>query len=162
MNDTPLSDVAVALGRVPSGLFVVTARNAAGEETAFLASWVMQAGFDPPALSVAVGKDRAALDFVRQPGSSFAVSVIADSEKGQVGPFARGVAPAMDALNALGVERTGSGQAVVAGCLAWMECCTMSHAVGGDHVVLVAEVVAARGGRSDAPAVHVRKNGLGY
>ena len=59
MNDTPLSDVAVALGRVPSGLFVVTARNSAGEETAFLASWVMQAGFDPPALSVAVGEDRA-------------------------------------------------------------------------------------------------------
>ena len=162
MNDTPLSDVAVALGRVPSGLFVVTARNAEGEETAFLASWVMQAGFEPAALSVAVGQDRAALDFVRQPGSVFTVSVIADSEKGQVGPFARGVAPAVDALAELPVERTGSGQAVVEGCLAWMECRTLSHAPSGDHAIVVGEVVEARGGRDDAPAIHVRKNGLGY
>lgn len=162
MNDTPLSDIAVALGRVPSGLFVVTARNQAGEETAFLASWVMQAGFDPPSLSVAVGKDRAALDFVRDEGSVFTVSVIADEEKGQVGPFARGVAPGADALDGLPVERTGSGQAAVAGCLAWMECRTLSLAPSGDHFVVVAEVAAARGGREDAPAVHLRKNGLGY
>jgi flavin reductase (DIM6/NTAB) family NADH-FMN oxidoreductase RutF len=162
MNDTPLPDVAVALGRVPSGLFVVTARNANGEETAFLASWVMQAGFDPPALSVAVGKDRAALDFVREGGSSFAVSVIADAEKGQVGPFARGVAPGKDALADLPVERTANGQAAVQGCLAWMECRTLSAAASGDHFVVVGEIVAARGGREDAPAVHLRKNGLGY
>lgn len=162
MNDTPLTDVAVALGRVPSGLFVVTARDAAGVETAFLASWVMQAGFEPPALSIAVGHDRAALDFVRTPGTTFAVSVIADAEKAQIGPFARGVAPAPDALAAAPIERTVSGQAVVQGCLAWMECRTLDHARSGDHVVLVAEVVEARGGREDMPAVHVRKNGLSY
>ncbi|RKZ08878.1 hypothetical protein DRQ53_06370 [bacterium] len=162
MSEAELSDVAVALGRVPSGLFVVMARNDAGHETAFLASWVMQAGFDVPALSVAVGKDRAALDFVREPGSSFTVSVIADSEKGQVGPFARGIAPAADALAELPVERTGSGQAVIAGCLAWMECRTLDSALSGDHAIVVGEVVDARGGRDDAPAVHLRKNGLGY
>ena len=162
MNDTPLSDVAVALGRVPSGLFVVTARNAEGEETAFLASWVIQAGFEPPSVSVAVGKGRAALDFMGAAGSPFAVSVIADSEKGQVGPFARGIAPAVDALADAPVERTASGLGTVEGCLAWMECRTLSTAESGDHVVVVAEVVEARGGRDDAPAIHLRKNGLGY
>ena len=162
MNDTPLTDVAVALGRVPSGLFVVAARNRDGVETAFLASWVQQAGFDPPALSVAVGDDRAALDFLRAPGSAFTVSVIADSEKAQVGPFARGVAPAAGALDDAPVERTPSGQAVVAGCLAWLECHTLDHARSGDHVVVLAEVVEARGGRDDLPAIHVRRNGLSY
>lgn len=162
MNDTPLSDVAVALGRVPSGLFVVTARNAGGVETAFLASWVMQAGFEPPALSIAVGQDRAALDFVRAPGSSFTVSVIADSEKAQVGPFARGVAPGPDALADAPVERIESGQSVVEGCLAWMDCRTLDHARSGDHVVVLAEIVDARAGRDDFPAIHVRKNGLSY
>ena len=109
-----------------------------------------------------MGKDRPALDFVREPGSVFTVSVIADTEKGQVGPFARGVAPAPEALAELPVERTDSGQAVVAGCLAWMECRTLSHALSGDHAVVVAEIVGAQGGREDAPAVHIRKNGLGY
>ena len=162
MNEPTLSDVAVALGRVPSGLFVVTARNPVGEETAFLASFVMQAGFDPPALSVAVGKDRAAMDFVLEPGSGFAVSVIAEAEKGQVGPFVRGIAPAADALKDAPVERTASGQAIVEGCLAWMECRTLSHSLAGDHAVVIGEIVDARGRRDDAPAVHLRKNGLSY
>ena len=162
MNDSPLSDVAVALGRVPSGLFVVTARNSSGEETAFLASWVMQAGFDPPALSVAVGQDRAAADFVLEPGSSFVVSVIAEEEKGQVGPFSRGVAPAVDALAALPVARTPSGQAAVDGCLAWMECRTLDRGRSGDHFLVIGEIVDAQAGRDDTPAIHLRKNGLGY
>jgi flavin reductase (DIM6/NTAB) family NADH-FMN oxidoreductase RutF len=162
MSDSSLSDVAVALGRVPSGLFVVTSRNSRGEETAFLASWVMQAGFDPPALSIGVGQDRAALEFVLEPGSKFVVSVIAESEKGQVGPFARGITPAADALSDTPVERTPSGQAAVEGCLAWMECCTMDHGRSGDHAVVIGEIVDARGGRDDAPAVHLRTDGLGY
>ena len=162
MSDSSLSDVAVALGRVPSGLFVVTSRNSRGEETAFLASWVMQAGFDPPALSIGVGQDRAALDFVVEPGSKFVVSVIAESEKGQVGPFARGIAPSSEALSETPVERTPSGQAAVEGCLAWMECRTLSHGLAGDHAVVIGEIVDARGRREDAPAVHLRKNGLSY
>jgi flavin reductase (DIM6/NTAB) family NADH-FMN oxidoreductase RutF len=162
MSESRLSNVAVALGRVPSGLFVVTSRNHRGEETAFLASWVMQAGFSPPALSIGVGQDRAALDFVLEPGSNFVVSVIADSEKGQVGPFAKGIAPAANALAETPVERTPSGQAAVEGCLAWMECRTMDHGRSGDHVIIVGEVVDARSGRDDAPAVHLRKNGLEY
>lgn len=162
MNDPKLSAVAVAMGRVPSGLFVVTARNAEGQETAFLASWVMQAGFDPPALSVGVGTDRAALAFMLEPGSRFAVSVIAEAEKVQVGPFARGIAPGVDALAGAPVLRTASGQAVVEGCLAWMECRTRSAAESADHHIIVGEVVDAWGDREEAPAVHVRKNGLGY
>jgi flavin reductase (DIM6/NTAB) family NADH-FMN oxidoreductase RutF len=162
MNDPTLSDVAVALGRVASGLFVVTSRNAQGEETAFLASWVMQAGFEPPSLSIAVGQDRAALSFVQEPGSSFVVSVIAESEKGQVGPFAKGIAPAVDALADAPVERTPSGLAAVEGCLAWMECRTLDHGRSGDHVIVIGEIIDARGGRDDTPAIHLRKNGLGY
>ena len=48
---------AAALGRIPSGLFVLTARN--GErETGMLASWVQQCSFTPPCVSVALRKGR--------------------------------------------------------------------------------------------------------
>ena len=155
--------VATALGRVASGLFVVSAREAAGEvETAFLGSWIMQAGFDPPALTVAVGKQRAALAMLREPGSRFAVSIIAETEKAQVGPFARGIEPAPRALEPFEVERTTAGLAVVRGCLAWVACVTRGHVESGDHAIVLGEVVDARGGRTDRPAVHVRANGLGY
>ena len=163
MDDALRDAFAGALGRVPSGLFVVTARDPESRtETAFLGSWIMQAGFDPPALTVAVGRDRAALPLLEGVGSAFAVSVVADAEKGQIGPFARGIEPAVDALAELDVERTASGLAVVSGCLAWMECRTRGSVASEDHVVILGEVVRARAGRADAPAVHVRANGLSY
>jgi flavin reductase (DIM6/NTAB) family NADH-FMN oxidoreductase RutF len=152
-----------ALGRIPSGLFVVTVREPDGDrETAFLASWVMQAGFDPPSITVGVGSDRAARPWMDAPGGRFAVSVIADAEKGQVGPFARGVEPGANALDACGIERTPSGLGVVPGCLAWVECGVRGSVASGDHVVVLGEITAARGGRTDAPAVHVRADGLRY
>lgn len=155
--------IAGALGRVASGLFVVSAREGGGAvEAAFLGSWIMQAGFDPPALTVAVGKQRAARAMVERPGARFAVSVIADTEKAQVGPFARGIEPGPGALDGLEIERTASGLAVVRGCLAWIECVTRGHVESGDHSIVLGEVVDARGGRTDRPAVHVRVNGLGY
>ena len=45
------SDEAIlALGRVPSGLFILTAGNGP-TETGLLASWVQQCSFDPPRLT---------------------------------------------------------------------------------------------------------------
>jgi flavin reductase (DIM6/NTAB) family NADH-FMN oxidoreductase RutF len=43
-----------------------------------------------------------------------------------------------------------------------MECRTLGQVSSGDHAIVVGEIVAARGGREDAPAVRLRKNGLGY
>jgi flavin reductase (DIM6/NTAB) family NADH-FMN oxidoreductase RutF len=51
-------DIAKALGKLSSGLYVVTAAhtNAKG---AMIASWVAQASFEPLGLTIAVAKDRA-------------------------------------------------------------------------------------------------------
>jgi hypothetical protein len=48
---------AIALGRIPSGLFVISWQEAGADRT-MLASWVMQAGFAPPVVSVAVAPSR--------------------------------------------------------------------------------------------------------
>ena len=55
-------DLDKALGRLSGGLYVVTARQGQGETArggAMVASWVSQASFEPPGLTVAVAKDRA-------------------------------------------------------------------------------------------------------
>lgn len=162
MEEAVRTQVAEALGRVPSGLFIASARDADGQETAFLASWVMQAGFEPPALSVAVGRDRAAREMMEAPGSVFSVSVIAGDERKQLGPYYRGVEPGVDALDDFEIERTPRGLAVVKGCLAWLELETREVTHFGDHCVVVGEVVGARGGRTTEPAVHVRSDGFKY
>ena len=51
------SNLAAVLGRIPSGIFIVTLRHN-GQETGMLSSWVMQAGFEPPMVTVAVNRSR--------------------------------------------------------------------------------------------------------
>ena len=51
--------VGKALGRVVSGLYVVTAK-CEDKEDAVLASWVNQCSFDPPAVTIALGTLRQA------------------------------------------------------------------------------------------------------
>ena len=64
---TDLDGFAAALGRIPSGLFIVSWR-AADADRGMLASWVMQSGFEPPLVSVAVGTSRDLLAVVRAGG----------------------------------------------------------------------------------------------
>lgn len=162
MSEVESSPIAQALGRVPSGMFIVSARDPQGVEGAFLASWVMQAGFEPPALSVGVGKDRALRALMDAEGARFAVSVIAATERKQLGPYYKGVEPGVDALAGLEIDRTPGGLAVVRDCLAWMECRRLAAVESGDHAIVLGEITEARGGRSDEPAVHTRSNGLSY
>ena len=68
------ADVAKALGKLSSGLYVVTAEHTGvqgGARSAMIASWVAQASFEPLGLTIAVAKDRAieSLMQVRQPTS---------------------------------------------------------------------------------------------
>lgn len=160
-SPAPAEDtLAAALGRIPSGLFVVTWREADGDRT-MLASWVTQAGFAPPALAIAVAPSRDLLAAVDR-GTHFVVNILGDSQRGLLSRFGRPPAPGETVLDGVEVERTATGNAVLAGSSGWLECRGISRAAGGDHVVVVAEVVAGGAGPAGQPLVHVRKNGYRY
>lgn len=152
----PATGIAVALGRIPSGLFVVTWRDG-DTDRGMLASWVMQAGFEPPALSVAIAPARDLLAAVDR-GATFVVNVLAESQRSLLARFGR---PADDPFVGLTIERAPGGVAVLADAAAWLECRSAVRAAHGDHVVVIAEVVAA-GGTGAEPLVHLRKSGLRY
>jgi flavin reductase (DIM6/NTAB) family NADH-FMN oxidoreductase RutF len=78
-DDDPL---AAALGRIPSGLFILTARHG-GHETGMLASWVQQCSFDPPQLTAALRKGRDVLAWLTE-GAEFTVNVIPEGGKALV------------------------------------------------------------------------------
>ena len=71
--------VGKALGRVPSGLFVITAKFE-DKEDAVLASWVSQCSFDPPALTIALGTLRSARLLIEASGA-FIVNVLPKDDK---------------------------------------------------------------------------------
>lgn len=155
VNETQAA-VAAALGRIPSGLFVVSWRDATSDRT-MLASWVMQAGFSPPLVSVAIAASRELLAVLER-GSSFAISVLGDSQRPLLSRFGK---PVPDPFEGLAVCRTPAGPTVLADAAAWLECRRVASASHGDHVVVLAEVTAA-GGSEREPLVHVRRNGLRY
>jgi hypothetical protein len=101
--------LAAALGRVPSGLFIVSWR-AGEQDRPMLASWVMQAGFAPPLISVAVAAGRELLAALRD-GQPFAVSVLAESQRGLLARFGKPPVDGDDPFAGLAIERTPAGLA---------------------------------------------------
>jgi flavin reductase (DIM6/NTAB) family NADH-FMN oxidoreductase RutF len=157
--------LAAALGRIPSGLFIITWRETGGDR-GMLASWVMQAGFDPPLVSVAVAPGRGLLAAI-DAGTTFVVNVLADTQRPLLARFGKPPAAGEDLFAGLGVGRAACGAPTLEGAAAWLECTPVSRtagsdAVAADHVVVLARVSGAAAGPDAAPLVHLRKNGLRY
>ena len=71
-------DLDKALGRLSGGLYVVTAikgEGASKRSSAMVASWISQASFEPPGITVAVAKDRA-IESLMQVGDRFIINVL--------------------------------------------------------------------------------------
>jgi flavin reductase (DIM6/NTAB) family NADH-FMN oxidoreductase RutF len=151
---------AAALGRIPSGLFILTARRGT-EETGMLASWVQQCAFDPPLIVVALRRGRTLKDWLAA-GDAFVVNILDDSQTDMIAYFGRGVTPAENALNELPLERTPDGTAILSETLAFLDCRVESSILTGDHDLVVCRVVGGRMLNEGQPMVHIRKSGLHY
>jgi flavin reductase (DIM6/NTAB) family NADH-FMN oxidoreductase RutF len=155
-----LSPLALALGRVPSGLYIVATSSPEGP-AGFLGSFVQQVAFDPPAVCVAVARERAQLAALRASGR-FAVSILERGSNALVGRFVRRPPPGTTPFDGLELRATGAGDPVLADALAWLSCRLSGEQAIGDHVVLFGTVVEGALAREGEPAVHVRRNGLAY
>ena len=152
--------LAAALGRVPSGLFVLTVRQS-DQETGMLASWVQQCSFDPPRISVAVQRGRFVHGLLAD-GAAFAVNILASGQTDLLKHFGKGFGPDEPAFTGLATERTSGGVPVLTAALAHLDCRVTSRFGAGDHELVIGEVVGGRLHGEGQPAVHVRKNGLKY
>lgn len=160
MGGTTGEALAEALGRIPSGLFVLTARH--GDlDTGMLASWVQQCSFDPPQVSVAVRKGRPVLDWLAD-GAAFVVNIIPEGGKALVAHFGKGFEPGEPAFEGLDVRRSGETPPVLAASHAYLSCRVAGRCDAGDHVLVVGRVVAGEVLHHGGPLTHVRRNGLKY
>jgi len=154
------SHLASVLGRLPSGLFVLTARRGTGE-TGMLASWIMQAGFDPPMITVALHKDRLLARWLSM-GTPFVVNLLADDQRRLVAHFGRGFEDGESAFDGLKVIRSPAGAAVLEGTIGYLECEPIGHIDSTDHRIFLARVISGNLSDGERPMVHIRKNGLKY
>jgi len=148
-----------ALGKIPSGLYAVGAVHE-GRRLGMLCSFVEQAGFEPPMVSIALGVDRP-LRAVLEHGGLFSINILGVEDKKILAAFASGREE--DPFAAFTLVDNGHGLPQLADALAWLACRPRGSVPAGDHIVYVAEVVEACLHREGSePMIRVRKNGLGY
>src|SRR6476661_8003811 len=105
--DSLKQQIGKPLGKIPSGVFILTAQHD-GRSSAMLASWVQQAAFAPPAVSVAVARDRPIVNLIRQSGR-FALSVVAEHDKALMKRYARGIREGEDPFAGMHTAQTPAG-----------------------------------------------------
>lgn len=154
--------VGKALGRIPSGVFVLSASDAAGRAAGMLASWAQQASFDPPAICVAVAKGRPIGDMIRA-SRRLALSVLGDGDADLMRRFARHRPPGEDGFEGVETLTAPSGLPVLARALAWLDGELLDTLdFGGDHDLFIARATAGQLLRPGHSFTHVRGNGFHY
>ncbi len=155
-----------ALGRIVGSLCVLTAVRGEGDSRlsgAMVASWVSQASFSPPGLTVAVAKDRA-VETLLHVGDAFALNVLAEGrQSGPMKRFLQPFPPGADRFAGLELETSPAGQPILPEALAWLEGTVQQRMECGDHWLIYARV--DHGGLLDATgvtAVHQRRSGANY
>ena len=156
----PDPGLAAALGRIPSGVSVLTARRGA-LATGMLASWVQQCAFEPPHVSVAVKQTRPMNGWLTN-GSYFVLNLLAESHKNLVAHFGRGFLLETPAFEGLELGTSSSNQPILLQALAYLECEVTARMAVGDHDLLMARLVSGVMQGDGEPMVHLRKSGFRY
>ena len=148
------------LGRVPSGIFILTA-GAGDRATGMLASWVMQAGFEPPMVSVAVKKERYLADWISE-GQPFVLNLVGEDQAIFLKHFGKGFEPNEPAFEGVATRSCPTGVPALADALGYLECEPDSHIDSGDHRIFLARIVRGDSTGEGKPMVHIRKSGSRY
>lgn len=152
--------LARALGRLPSGLYIVTVNGPDGP-LGFLGSFVQQFDLEPPVVAVGVGSGRDHLEAMRLSGR-FAISVLDEDSKSLMAPFFGKVPEGQTAFDVVAWSAAPGGTPVLDGAQAWIEAeVTGEHALE-QHVVVFGRATEGDLRRDGEPLIHLRKNGLSY
>lgn len=159
MDDQLKERIARPLGEIPSGCFILTAGD--GERsTGLLASWVQQAGFEPPMVSVALKRGRP-IEQIIEASRHFVLNAVPEDRAALFRHFGRGFALEEPAFDGIAVHDSPAGP-VLEDCSGHLECRVQSVTDAGDHRLYIAEVIGGDPRDGRRPYVHVRSNGFKY
>jgi flavorubredoxin/flavin reductase (DIM6/NTAB) family NADH-FMN oxidoreductase RutF len=160
--DSDVDRTAKAVGRLVGSMCIVTTKKAE-ISGAMLASWVSQATFNPPGLTVAVAKDRA-IESLLFKGNSFVLNVLPEGKHiPLMKHFLKPFDPGEDRFQDIATAEASNGCPILQDALAYVECQVANRMECGDHWLLYG--VATQGNVLQADgvtAIHHRKSGTHY
>ncbi|MEB3189092.1 MAG: diflavin flavoprotein [Snowella sp.] len=150
-----------ALGRIVGSLCIVT--TAQGEvKGAMLASWVAQATFTPPGLTIAVAKERA-IESLLYNHSHFVLNILPEGQhQGLMKHFLKPFAPGEDRFVGVETETADNGAPILKEALAYLECTVQDRMECGDHWIIYVTIARGKVLNEGLTAVHHRKSGSYY
>lgn len=148
-----------ALRMVPYGLYIAGAWHQ-GAVHAFLLTWFSQCSFKPPLVMVGVRKDGHAHDMIL--GSKvFSVNFLGPDQQPLAADFLKHAEVKGDRISGHAWKPGVTRCPVLDEAAAWVECKVVQVTPGGDHTVIVGEVVEA-GVRRDVPSLTHTDTGWHY
>ncbi|MEH1870295.1 diflavin flavoprotein [Nostoc sp.] len=158
----PATNVEQAVGRIVGSLCILTAKEG-DRSSAMLASWVSQASFSPPGLTIAVAKDRA-VETLTHTGNKFVLNILKEGNHlGLMKHFLKPFGPGQDRFADVAAEVAENGSPILTNALAYLECSVQNRMESGDHWLVYATVENGKLLDNDGvTAVHHRKSATHY
>jgi flavin reductase (DIM6/NTAB) family NADH-FMN oxidoreductase RutF len=131
-----------SLRTIPYGLYVLTTNDGKGHLTAATVNWVMQASFAPPLVAVGVKADshgRAAL----AEGAHFGLCMLGKDQKDVAYTFFKPTVAEGGKLSGQPYHDGSTGAPILDAAIAAVEVRVTAIVEGGDHHVVIGEVVDA-------------------
>lgn len=149
--------IGAAMGRIPSGVFIIIA-GLGEQKVGMMGSWVSQAGFEPPSISVAIQPTREIYAVIEQTGA-FSVNVLSNENMNLLKTFSR-YAP--DQFEQVAFTESQQGVTLTEA-VAVMHCKLKNKFECGDHHLFIGEVMdGVYLDHEQSPMVHLRKSGFNY
>lgn len=146
-------DLRALLRNVPAPVSVVTV-DVDGERLGLTVASLLSLSIEPPLLGVAVSRQAALHELLRQ-AESFGVTLLAGDQERLAGHFARGVPP-IGLWQ--GVEiRAGEGPPLLEGAVGWITCKTAGEHPAGDHTLFLGEVTNVEPGPGRDALAYLRQ-----
>lgn len=142
-----------ALSRFASGVTVVITRNGSGAHVGFTASAFSSLSLSPPLVLVCLQKDADSYEAFMQ-AERFTISILAAGQEGIARRFATKGIDKLDGTPVVAAPESGLPR--IDGASAWLDCQMHSRPDGGDHRILIGEVLAAGTGGAE-PLLHFNR-----
>lgn len=149
----------IALRKIPHGIFIVGVA-ADGQLNAFTATWLTQASFTPPLVMLGVKKETLSYRMIER-SKVFSVNLLGKDGKPIAEHFVKPAHVAGEKLAGVRHTRGITGAPILEEAIAYFECEVRQIAEGGDHAVVIGEVVEA-GVRRDVEALTLDDTGWQY
>lgn len=148
-----------ALRSIVHGVYVIGARD--GDKlNAFTATWLTQVSFEPPLVAAAIRKDSLSYRMIEK-SRVFTINFLASGQKLLAQHFLKPSHLGGDKLEGVPHRPGTTGAPILEEAMAYVECRVKEVHAGGDHSIVIGEVVEA-GVQKDVDPLTLKETGWHY